>query len=534
MVAIAGAAVAAVGVGASMLGSSQQNKAATKARRAQETAATQELEWNRHMWSQEQVNREPWLRAGRDALTNMNAQAEWTRDNPQNWYQRGTVDPRYHRFQAPETPDPNQYRYTPPGVPTPGDYRFNPQEHQYRGPEAVSPEGYKFDPSSYAFDSSRNAYNPRQALDASQYRYTPQESESLGRFDFKPPEVTDDPGYAFRLKSGQEAIESGAAARGGLTSGATLKALGRYGQDLGSQEYQAAYGRSWQQQQEAYDRSRFANMTGEERARYADATRYARDWTSDVTQEERDRYANSTAYGRDLQGNQMAYERGLTGNQMDWQRAQEAQKTAWEQGLTGTKYNADLAWRANEADWNRNLAAQQEQFRQGSYGSEQDWARNWQAQQEQYNRGLTGNQMDWQRAIYENETSNQRAWQEYGANIAERERNWNQWATMAGYGMNQQNQLGQLGANYAQGINSAYAQMGNAQAAGATAQGNAWQQGLQGATSSMSSALNNYMMWSAFNNQTGKPATASPTSGTLPTTWAAYNAGSAQGLYGGQ
>lgn len=52
-----------------------------------------------------------------------------------------------------------------------------------------------------------------------------------------------DPGYAFRLAEGQKAIERSAAARGGLLSGATGKALTRYGQDVASQEYQNAYNR---------------------------------------------------------------------------------------------------------------------------------------------------------------------------------------------------------------------------------------------------------------------------------------------------
>lgn len=52
-----------------------------------------------------------------------------------------------------------------------------------------------------------------------------------------------DPGYGFRLSEGMKALERSAAARGGLVSGATMKGLQRYGQDLASQEYGAAYNR---------------------------------------------------------------------------------------------------------------------------------------------------------------------------------------------------------------------------------------------------------------------------------------------------
>jgi hypothetical protein len=56
-------------------------------------------------------------------------------------------------------------------------------------------------------------------------------------------ELEMDPGYAFRFREGQRALEQGAAARGGLLSGGTGKALARYGQEAGSQEYQNAYAR---------------------------------------------------------------------------------------------------------------------------------------------------------------------------------------------------------------------------------------------------------------------------------------------------
>jgi hypothetical protein len=52
-----------------------------------------------------------------------------------------------------------------------------------------------------------------------------------------------DPGYAFRLSEGQKALDRSAAARGGLISGGALKAATRFGQDMGSQEYQNAFNR---------------------------------------------------------------------------------------------------------------------------------------------------------------------------------------------------------------------------------------------------------------------------------------------------
>ncbi|MGI9158922.1 MAG: DNA transfer protein p32 [Saprospiraceae bacterium] len=61
-----------------------------------------------------------------------------------------------------------------------------------------------------------------------------------------------DPGYAFRLAEGQKALERQAAARGGLISGAALKAAARYGQDMGSQEYMNAFNRYQTERGNAY------------------------------------------------------------------------------------------------------------------------------------------------------------------------------------------------------------------------------------------------------------------------------------------
>ena len=70
-------------------------------------------------------------------------------------------------------------------------------------------------------------------------------SPDFGKYarDFGMQDYQADPGYAFRLAEGQKAIDRSAAARGGLQSGSALKAAARFGQDLGSQEYQNAFNR---------------------------------------------------------------------------------------------------------------------------------------------------------------------------------------------------------------------------------------------------------------------------------------------------
>jgi len=61
--------------------------------------------------------------------------------------------------------------------------------------------------------------------------------------DFGMQDFQADPGYAFRLSEGLKGLDRQAAARGGLISGGALKAATRYGQEMGSQEYQNAFNR---------------------------------------------------------------------------------------------------------------------------------------------------------------------------------------------------------------------------------------------------------------------------------------------------
>jgi hypothetical protein len=66
-----------------------------------------------------------------------------------------------------------------------------------------------------------------------------------GQFNY---DQNTDPGTQYRMQQGQQAVQTGAAAQGSGLSGATLKALAKFGQNLGSQEYGAAYGRFNQDQ----------------------------------------------------------------------------------------------------------------------------------------------------------------------------------------------------------------------------------------------------------------------------------------------
>lgn len=61
--------------------------------------------------------------------------------------------------------------------------------------------------------------------------------------DFGMDDFEADPGYQFRLSEGMKGINNSAAARGGVLSGAALKAAGRYNQDFASNEFTNSYNR---------------------------------------------------------------------------------------------------------------------------------------------------------------------------------------------------------------------------------------------------------------------------------------------------
>lgn len=72
--------------------------------------------------------------------------------------------------------------------------------------------------------------------------------------NFSASDFQTDPGYQFRMQQGQQALERSAAARGGLQSGGTMKAITDYGQNFASNEYQNAYSRFTNDQSNRFNR----------------------------------------------------------------------------------------------------------------------------------------------------------------------------------------------------------------------------------------------------------------------------------------
>lgn len=88
------------------------------------------------------------------------------------------------------------------------------------------------------YDVGTQNLNTVNQRNAAGYYDMPTQTYQQPQFNFQA-----DPGYQFRMQQGAQGINANAAAQGMSLSGATQKALAKYGQGLASQEYQNAYNR---------------------------------------------------------------------------------------------------------------------------------------------------------------------------------------------------------------------------------------------------------------------------------------------------
>lgn len=144
-----------------------------------------------------------------------------------------------------------------------------------------------------------------------------------------------DPGYQFRLKAGQEALERSAAARGTLLTGGTMKDLTAYQQDLASQEYQKAYDRALQMYQlddarqfrdyqTAYNRQFGEWQSEDERAFRQYQTDYDRQFGEWQAESNRRQLENQLTWDRALQTYQTNYNRLFGEHQQGYNQARDA------------------------------------------------------------------------------------------------------------------------------------------------------------------------------------------------------------------
>jgi hypothetical protein len=211
----------------------------------------------------------------------------------------------------------------------------------------VAPTQFNWTPFEYqAFQYGEQAPS-YQAPEAFQFNEAPPEYQAPEAFryqEFTPPtmaDITRDPAYQRRLEQGQRALETSAAAKGLLRTGATLKNLQEFGQNLASEEYQNAYGRRMgeyqtgqQQAKSAYDadvarrqdvfnaqQQGYQNRMGMARTRYeSDAQRRAAQFAGD-TQAWQNRFNQAQAqYATNRQSAETDFNARRQQDLLQWQR----------------------------------------------------------------------------------------------------------------------------------------------------------------------------------------------------------------------
>ncbi|MFH1740584.1 MAG: hypothetical protein ABIH23_16370 [bacterium] len=198
------------------------------------------------------------------------------------------------------------------------------------------------------FNANQAAFGPAGAFKASQFKM--------------PEDWQTDPGYQFRMQQGQKALEASAAAKGGLMSGGTLKALTEYGQGMGAQEYQNIYNRNldtWG----ANEQARLAGYgaTGQERmADYARRQGSASDAYSQALQKYQTNLGAFTGQNMDIYNRYM----GISG-----QGQQAAQNLAQlGQGYGSNIQNALTGGASRSADYSTQAAAARAGGQMGTWG----------------------------------------------------------------------------------------------------------------------------------------------------------------------
>lgn len=118
-----------------------------------------------------------------------------------------------------------------------------------------------------------------------------------------------EPGFQFRLGQGEEALQSSAAARGVLRTGATLEDILKYGQEFASSEYQNVFNRSVQnwniQNQRAQEQyaplyGQYVNQFGAEQA--AGLAGFQREWERYLQQYDEYKFNIGLGYPQAPQG----------------------------------------------------------------------------------------------------------------------------------------------------------------------------------------------------------------------------------------
>lgn len=241
--------VMVAGAAAALGGAAMSSSASRKASKAQERSAQQATDAEREMFEQSRADMEPWRQAGMQSLNRLSFLMGLPPVQvspgvaPMQQNALGGVGgsaaqfvPGGIRGRTPDmgenAPDILQGRQQMAGREQNNMLMSGQGGAQGTGPELMAPGG------------------------------TPGEFGMLTR-TFTGANLQDDPGYQFRLKEGQAALDRSASARGGMFSGAQLKGLNRFGQEFASNEFTNAFNRDLANRQSLFNMLSGVSGTGQ-------------------------------------------------------------------------------------------------------------------------------------------------------------------------------------------------------------------------------------------------------------------------------
>ena len=252
---IAAGITAAATIGSSLIGSSAarsagsaQADAANQAAQLQAQSEREQLALQREIYGQQRADIAPYRQAGLTAqnrlLTYLGLDPSTAAVAPVTQFDQAGYDQAMQAYNqaiqsgagtaAGGTFRPGYYKSVGPGGDLGYETEYVPGEF-IRGPAGAAGAAAPTMPTREQFTST---------IPTDQLTVDPNAAD-FGKYarDFSMADFQQDPGYSFRLSEGLKALDRQAAARGGLISGAALKASQRYGQDMASQEYGNAFNR---------------------------------------------------------------------------------------------------------------------------------------------------------------------------------------------------------------------------------------------------------------------------------------------------
>lgn len=268
-----------VGAGASLLGSAMSSNssqdAAKSAANASADATNQATALQKQIYEQNRSDQQPWRTAGGNALTRLSQGMGLS--SPTNTPDRNAI---YNQLKGnytttsgggsgtgtyPQFKDISQLEQ---GLKNPslysGGLSMLPNPNYEGSIGSIDPltervnllsAGYQSPTTSIDNDALNKAVDEeyaRQMAASSGYSSDPFYGSLMKKFSMS--DYQEDPGYQFRLSEGMKGLDRSAAARGGLQSGAALKAAANYSQNAASNEYGNAYNRYNQDQGNQFNR----------------------------------------------------------------------------------------------------------------------------------------------------------------------------------------------------------------------------------------------------------------------------------------